>query len=169
MPLSMKYECYRDCRNGTRGTGGGGQESADCRPAKGSPTSMRDRYASWWPGAHISAPKAPSTYATGSLNRVSQGIGSVWKKKKRVIVVQAYLVQVVGNPKTGMYISYIDEERSRKRKESGNRSDPEKLVSLNYPLLRQSSPPLLRQISRYCGPSRHACAGHTSPELSWNM
>ena len=43
-PLSMKYPyisiklyviCYRGCRNGAEGAGGGGLKSADCRPARG--------------------------------------------------------------------------------------------------------------------------------------
>ena len=122
--------------------GGGGLESADCRPAFGSSTSMRQD-ASWWPGAHTSAPKAPSTYAAESRSEVSQGSGG-WASKQTGDRC-AGLVQM-GDPKTDGW-----EQKSRKGNGSGNRPDPEKLVPLNYP--GHPATPLLHHISRHI--SRH--------------
>ena len=49
------------------------------RRCRGSSASMRQD-AIWWPGAHTSAPKAPSTYAAESRSEVSQGLGWVGKQ-----------------------------------------------------------------------------------------
>ena len=104
--------CYGGCRNGGNRAGGGGLESADCRPARGSPTSMRGQDASWWPGAHTSAPKAPHTYAAESRSEVSQGLGWMGKQTNGWSLCR---------PRWGIR-RQVDEEKSRKGK--GKRESP---------------------------------------------
>ena len=150
--LFRSYYVLWSCRNGAKGAEGGGLESADW-PARGSPTSIRGQDTSWWPGAHTSAPKAPSIYEAESRSEVSKGLGWVGKQVNGWSLCR---------PDTGGE----SEDRWRRRKaesekESGNRPDHEKLVSLNYPChsatpLRHISCHISRHDSRHCGPNCHA-------------
>ena len=128
-----RTKCYGGCRNGAKDAVGGALESADCRPARGSPTSMRGQDASWWPGAHTSAPKAPSTYTPESRSDVSQGFGWVGKQ------INGWSLCRPGT--VGKSEDRWMRRKAGREKEGGNRPDPEKLVSLNYPC--RSTTPLL--------------------------
>ena len=131
--LRMKYQCISiklramtGCRNGAEGVGGGSLKSADYRPPNWRPAAapqpggwqlrgvanQHAADASWWPGAHTSAPKAPSTYAAEFRSEVSQGLG--WVGKKQISDCCAGVVQV-GNAMRRQ----VDDERSRRERKAG--------------------------------------------------
>lgn len=97
-PLGMKYHCFYhitccgSCRNGAKGAGAGALELADCKPARGLPTSMRGQDASRWPGSpHLSA--KGSFYLCGLVLQQSKSKAWVGKEKdKRVIAAQAWYI-----------------------------------------------------------------------------
>ena len=134
--------CYGGCRNGAEGAGGGGLKSADCRPAnwrpaaaRGSPTSM--------PRMVVGDPE-PTPQRQKLPLPMRQSPGAKWVREsggweKRKTNKWSLCRRVTGGESEDKWI-----RRKQKGRKRGNRPDPERPASLNYPCPCHSATPPLR-------------------------
>ena len=125
---------------------------------------MGGQDASWWPGAHTSAPKAPSTYAAESRSKANQGLGWVGENKQ-VIAVQ--VIQVDSEDKWKRESLWPWETRLAKLPLlTCHSATPLLCHSATLPLCHSATLPLRRPSTV---PTLMRETGHTSPQSSWNI